>query len=170
MNLAGYKNNAKKTLSIVKMLILTILISAIHSNINAQTDSLTKKKIQLSKDSVDAVISYNASDSGVMLLKEKIFFLYGNAKTTYKTAQLEAGKIIFDQETQNVTAYGAKDSSGNLKSKPKFKEGDLNSINDSIFYNLQSGRGLTKNSNFQQGEIFVQAAAMKKVNPTDAFA
>jgi hypothetical protein len=170
VNLSGYKNNAKKTLSIVKILILTILISAIHSNSFAQTDTLTKKKIQLSKDSVDAVISYNASDSGVMLLKQKVFYLYGNAKTTYKTAQLEAGKIIFDQETQNITAFGAKDSTGNLKSKPRFKEGDLNSINDSIFYNLQSGRGLTKNSNFQQGEIFVQADAMKKVNPTDAFA
>lgn len=162
VNLAGYKNNAKKTFSIVKMLILTVLISAFYSNLYAQTDTLTKKKIQLSKDSVDAVISYNASDSGVMLLKEKIFYLYGNAKTTYKTAQLEAGKIIFDQETQNITAYGAKDSSGNLKSKPRFKEGDINSINDSIFYNMQSGRGLTKNSNFQQGEIFVQADAMKK--------
>ena len=83
MNLSGYKNNAKKILSIVKILILTILISAIHSNIYAQTDTLTKKKIQLSKDSVDAVISYNAADSGVMLLKAKTFFLYGNAKTTY---------------------------------------------------------------------------------------
>ena len=170
VNLAGYNYNAKTSLSIVKKLILTILISAIHINLYAQTDSLAKKKIQLSKDSVDAVISYNATDSGVMLLKAKTFFLYGNAKTTYKTAQLEAGKIIFDQATQNITAYGAKDTSGNLKSKPKFIEGDLNSINDSIFYNLQSGKGLTKNSNFQQGEIFVQAAAMKKINPKDAFA
>jgi len=111
VNLAGYKNNVKKPLSIVKMLILTILISSIHSNIYAQTDSLSKKKIQLSKDSVDAVINYNAADSGVMLLKAKTFYLYGNAKTTYKTTQLEAGKIIFDQETQNITAYGSKDTS-----------------------------------------------------------
>jgi LPS-assembly protein len=170
VNLAGYKNNAKTSLSIVKRLILTILITAFHLSLFAQTDTTAKKKIQLSKDSVDAIISYTAADSGVMLLKSKTFFLYGNAKTTYKTAQLEAGKIIFDQETQNITAYGAKDTSGNLKSKPRFKEGDLNSINDSIFYNLQSGKGLIKNSNFQQGEIFVQANALKKVNPTDAFA
>ena len=170
VNLAGYKNNAKTSLSIVKRLILTILITAFHLSLFAQTDTIAKKKIQLSKDSVDAIISYTAADSGVMLLKSKTFFLYGNAKTTYKTAQLEAGKIIFDQETQNITAYGAKDTSGNLKSKPRFKEGDLNSINDSIFYNLQSGKGLIKNSNFQQGEIFVQANALKKVNPTDAFA
>lgn len=170
VNLAGYKNNAKTSLSIVKKLILTILITAFQLSLYAQTDTTVKKKIQLSKDSVDATISYTASDSGVMLLKAKTFFLYGNAKTTYKTAQLEAGKIIFDQSTQNITAYGAKDTSGNLKSKPRFKEGDLNSINDSIFYNLQSGKGLIKNSNFQQGEIFVQANALKKVNPTDAFA
>ena len=170
MNLTGYKNSAKSNLSIVKLLILTILIFAIHSGAKAQTDSLAKKKIQLSKDSVDAPISYNAADSGVMMLKTKTFFLYGKAKTTYKTADLEAGKIIFDQSTQNITAFGAKDSSGNLKSKPLFKEGDLSSTNDSIFYNLQSGKGLTINSNFQQGEIFVNANAMKKVNPTEAFA
>ena len=170
MNLAGYKNNAKTTLTIVKILFLTIIISVFHTNLIAQVDSTRIKKLPLSKDSVDAPISYTASDSGVMMLKSKTFFLYGNAKTTYKTAALEAGKIIFDQQTQNITAFGAKDSSGNLKSKPKFKEGDLNSTNDSIFYNLQSGKGLTKNSNFQQGEIYVNANTMKKVNPNEAFA
>jgi hypothetical protein len=35
---------------------------------------------------------------------------------------------------------------------------------------MKSGKGLTKNTNFQQGEIFINATAMKKVSKDDAFA
>jgi lipopolysaccharide assembly outer membrane protein LptD (OstA) len=128
------------------------------------------RSLRMSKDSMDAVVDYNASDSGVMIIKTKEFFLYGNAKTVYKTSQLEAANIIFDQQSQNIRAFGAKDTSGNPLSNPKFKEGQMVSVNDTIVYNMKSGKGLTKNSNFQQGEIYVNASTMKKISKDEAFA
>jgi hypothetical protein len=135
-----------------------------------KVDSANIQTLRMSKDSLDAIVDYNAADSGVMIMKTKEFFLYGNAKTLYKSSQLEAANIVFDQQSQNIRAYGAKDTSGNPMSNPKFKEGTMTSVNDSIFFNLKSGKGLTKNTNFQQGEIFVNAKTMKKINKDEAFA
>jgi len=133
-------------------------------------DTLHVKNLRFSKDSLPAAVQYNAMDSGVMLIKTKEFFLYGNANTLYQSAQLEAATIVFDQESQQIRAFGAKDTSGSPLSNPKFKEGTITSINDSIIYNMKSGKGLTKNTYFQQGEIFVNAKTMKKINKEEAFA
>ena len=135
-----------------------------------QPDSTGLRSFKISKDSIDSPVSYNAADSGVMIMATKEFFLYGDAKTVYKTSELEAANIVYDQTSQNIRAYGAKDTSGNPMSNPKFKEGTLTSVNDSIYFNMKSGKGLTKNTNFQQGEIFVNATTMKKVSKDDAFA
>ncbi len=135
-----------------------------------KADSTNVTQIRMSKDSIDGIVDYNAADSGVMIMKTKEFFLYGNAKTIYRTSILEAANIVFDQQSQNIRAYGASDTSGNPLSKPKFIEGEMSSLNDSIFYNLKSSKGLTKNTNFQQGEIFVNAKTMKKVSVDEAFA
>ncbi len=133
-------------------------------------DSNYVKSLRMSKDSLDAVVDYNAADSGVMIMKTKEFFLYGKAKTLYKTSSLEAANIIFDQQSQNIRAFGAKDTSGSPLSNPKFQEGQMTSVNDSIFFNMKSGKGLTKNTNFQQGEIYVNANTMKKISKDEAFA
>ena len=136
-------------------------------------DSLILKKdtsLRISKDTMDAPVSYNASDSGVMDLKTKVFYLFGKAKTVYKSSQLEAANIVYDQQSQNIKAYGSKDTSGNPLSNPKFTEADIVSYNDSIYFNMKTGKGLTKNTNFQQGEIFINANSMKKVNKEEAFA
>jgi lipopolysaccharide assembly outer membrane protein LptD (OstA) len=195
----GYKFNAKYKAYIVKMaflLLLTIVFSPFSSiaqstkakKVNSkpvlanikdtikaktdtvQADSTNVTTIRMSKDSIDGIVDYNAADSGVMIMKTKEFFLYGNAKTIYRSSILEAANIVFDQQSQNIRAYGASDTSGNPMSKPKFIEGEMSSLNDSIFYNLKSSKGLTKNTNFQQGEIFVNAKTMKKVSVNEAFA
>ena len=153
------------------------IIKSLDTN-RLKMDTLGNKKdstksvqiLRVSKDSIDAPVNYNATDSGVMIMATKEFFLYGDAKTDYGTAQLEAANIVYDQETQNIRAYGAKDTTGSPLSNPKFLEGDIVSVNDSIFFNMKSGKGFTKNTNFQQGEIFVNANTMKKVSKDVAFA
>ncbi len=146
------------------------------SKLNMDTTGIKKDSIKpvqilrVSKDSIDAPVNYNATDSGVMIMSTKEFFLYGDAKTEYRTSQLEAANIVYDQQTQNIRAYGAKDTTGSPLSNPKFLEGEIVSVNDSIYFNMKSGKGLTKNTNFQQGEIFVNANTMKKVSKDVAFA
>jgi len=146
---SGYKNNVKTKPSIVNigiLLILTIVfigvypargqglfnakpkVKLIDTSLNKtdtavkKTDTSLVKSIRISKDSIETPVNYNAADSGVMIMSTKEFFLYGNAKTVYKTAQLEASTIVYDQQSQNIKAFGSKDTSGNPQSNPKFQE------------------------------------------------
>ncbi len=126
--------------------------------------------IRMSKDSLDVPIKYHADDSGVLIIPNKEFYLYGKAKTDYKDLKLEANTIHMDQQTQIVKAYGALDSTGNPLSKPQFTEGEMKTVSDTISYNLKTGKGLTKNTFFQEGEIFLNAKYLKKVSVDEIFA
>ena len=188
---SGFSQDQKSAKSNNRLFSKKPLLNQIDSNLSKKSeiiksldtnrlkiDTLGNKKdstksvqiLRVSKDSIDAPVNYNATDSGVMIMATKEFFLYGDAKTDYGTAQLEAANIVYDQQTQNIRAYGAKDTTGSPLSNPKFLEGDIVSVNDSIYFNMKSGKGLTKNTNFQQGEIFVNANTMKKVSKDVAFA
>ena len=68
-------------------------------------------------------MDYEASDSGVLLVKEKKFLLYGKTKTTYKDIVLTAPKVTLDQQTNILTAYGARDSLGNTIARAQFHQG-----------------------------------------------
>lgn len=184
------KINVKTRLAIVLFLYLGIL-TFLTPNIQAQTlppnspkslkDTLSKPiqkdsmriktdTLKISKDSIDAPIKYNAEDSGVLVISTREFFLYGKAKVDYTDLKLDAATIKYDQRSQMVQAYGSKDSSGNPASKPQFIQGEMKSISDTIFYNMKSGKGLTKNTFFQEGEIYVNAIDLKKISSTEVYA
>lgn len=184
------KINVKTRLAIVLFLYLGIL-TFFTPNIQAQTlppnspkslkDTLSKPipkdsmriktdTLKISKDSIDAPIKYNAEDSGVLVISTREFFLYGKAKVDYTDLKLDAATIKYDQRSQMVQAYGSKDSSGNPASKPQFIQGEMKSISDTIFYNMKSGKGLTKNTFFQEGEIYVNAIDLKKISSTEVYA
>jgi len=135
----------------------------------AGRDTAKVDTIPISTDSLDAPISYAAEDSGVLMIPGKEFILYGKAKTDYKDLKLEAGTIQFNQQTQMVKAYGSTDSTGNPLSKPQFSQGDLKTVSDTIFYNMKNNKGLIKNTFLQEGEIFVNAQTLKKINADESF-
>jgi hypothetical protein len=126
--------------------------------------------LRMSKDSVDAIIKYHADDSGVLIIPTKELFLYGKAKTDYKDLTLEAATIRYDQESQLVRAYGARDTTGDINSKPQFTQGDLKTISDSILYSLKNQKAFTKNTFLQEGEVFINAKYLKKINANETFA
>lgn len=184
------KINVKTRLAIVLFLYLGIL-TFLMPNLQAQTTTVNTPKslkdtlskpilkdsmkiktdtLKISKDSIDAPIKYNAEDSGVLVISTREFFLYGKAKVDYSDLKLDAATIKFDQRSQMVQAYGSKDSSGNPSSKPQFIQGEMKSISDTIFYNMKSGKGLTKNTFFQEGEIYVNAIDLKKISSTEVYA
>jgi hypothetical protein len=184
------KINVKTRLAIVLFLYLGIL-TFLTPNLQAQTlpintakslkDTLSKPipkdsmriktdTLKISKDSIDAPIKYNAEDSGVLVISTREFFLYGKAKVDYTDLKLDAATIKYDQRSQMVQAYGSKDSSGNPASKPQFIQGEMKSISDTIFYNMKSGKGLIKNTFFQEGEIYVNAIDLKKISTTEVYA
>jgi hypothetical protein len=137
-----------------------------------KTDSLLNitDTLKLSKDSIDTPIDYNASDSGILIVETREFLLYGKAKTNYQDLKIEAATIRYNQQSKMVKAYGSTDSTGKLDSKPVFIQGEMKSISDTISFNMESGKGLTKNTFFQEGEIYVNAISLKKMSDSVVYA
>jgi hypothetical protein len=143
----------------------------LDTSIGFKKDSInTIDTLFISKDSLDAPINYKASDSGVLIIPTKEFILYGKANVTNKDVTLDAATILYDQNTQTVKAFGATDTTGNPYSKPNLTQGDLKTISDSILFNMKTFKGLTKNTYLQQGEMFINAQTLKKINATEYYA
>lgn len=168
--------SAQKTLESHRLPVQVDTIPA--SKIETRKDSLKSRAgrdtvkidtLPMSTDSLDAIVNYAAEDSGVLMVPEKLFILYGKAKTDYKDIKLEAGVIEFNQQTQMVKAFGSTDSSGNPNSKPQFTQGEMKTVSDSIFYSMKTNKGLIKNTYLQEGEIFVNAQTLKKVGLDESF-
>jgi LPS-assembly protein len=128
--------------------------------------------VKISKDSLDAPVSYSASDSMVLDVPSKIITLYSKANVKQKDIVLDADRIELDQQKEMMTAImGGKDSAGLPIGLPKFVQGDNTMIADTILFNTRTQKGFTKNTYTQQGgEFFVNAFAMKKINATDYYA
>ena len=142
----------------------------IDTSLSNKKDSVQKiDTINISKDSLDAPIKYEASDSGVLIIPTKEFILYGKAKVSNKDVNLDAATIKYNSGTQLVQAYGAKDTTGNPYSKPNLTQGQTKTISDSILFSLKSLKGLTKNTYLQDGEMYINAQVLKKVNSTDYY-
>ena len=133
-------------------------------------DSIQKiDTLYISKDSLTSPIKYEASDSGVLIIPTKEFTLYGKAKVTNKDVILDAATIKYNSVKQLVQAYGATDTTGNPYSKPKLAQGETKTISDSILFSLKSLKGLTKNTYLQDGEMYINARVLKKVNQSDYY-
>ncbi len=141
-------------------------IDSLHAS-----DTLRQKidTVNMSKDSLDAPVNYSAEDSGVLILTKKQFYLYGKATTDYKDMKLEAANINFDQSTNIIKAYGGTDTAQGALNLPKFTQGGSTSISDSIIFNMKNQRGLVKNTYYQEGDMFVKADVLKKVDKNVEF-
>ncbi len=126
---------------------------------------------KMSKDSLDAPVTYHADDSMVMDVPGNRIILYGKKSTTkYADNDLEAPIIVFDQKTGLVTASLKKDSTGKVISFPTLKQGDSKMISDTIGFNMKNGKGITKGTYTVQGEMFIYAERIKKINLNDFYA
>jgi len=123
-----------------------------------------------SKDSLDAPVKYSAEDSGVLIIGTKQFILYGKASTQYKDLNLDAATIQYDQQTQKIKAKGSSDTSANSLHKATFTQGGSKSLSDSITYDMKTQKGITYNTYYNEGEIFVNAEKLKKVDKDVFFA
>ena len=124
-----------------------------------------------SKDSLNAPVYYQAEDSMVFDIPAKRLYLYGKeANIKYENNELMAPFISFDQATQTVGAYLIKDSTGKVITYPTFNQSDFKTISDTIQFNMKTGKGLTKGTYTQQGEMFVYGEKIKKINEREFFA
>ncbi|MEO8582946.1 MAG: putative LPS assembly protein LptD [Flavitalea sp.] len=126
--------------------------------------------LNYSKDSLDAPITYTASDSIVFLIPQKQIVLFSEATVKKGDMDLAADSISIDQESKLITATYRKDTSGRVIGKPKMNQAGTTMEADVIKYNTQTQKGITQNTLTQQGEIYLQGQRMKKVSATEFFA
>ena len=125
--------------------------------------------VRISKDSLDAPVTYTASDSMVLDIPTKKIRLYNQGNVKYKDLDLSAYNIELDQEKQIVVASHTTDSAGKMAGKPKFIQGENNMESDEITYNIKSQKGVTKSTYTSQGEMFVFANKLKKYSDEEYF-
>ncbi len=132
------------------------------SSLSETRDTLLYK---ISKNAIEAVVDYSAEDSMVLDVPGKTVTLYGKKSVTnYKDNELTAPVITLDQATGNITASIKRDSAGNVIAFPTYKQSDFTSQSDSIRFNMKSGKGLTKSTYTQQGEMYVYGQVIKKID------
>ncbi|PWT78419.1 MAG: LPS-assembly protein LptD, partial [Bacteroidetes bacterium] len=132
-----------------------------------KTDTVHMK---VSKDSLDAPITYAAADSVVLDVPTKNITLYNKADTKYKDMTLDAYKIQLDQSRQVLVATYSTDTAGKVVGKPKMVQNESTVESDSIVYNLKTQKGITVNSYTQSGEMFFMGEKMKKISPSEYYA
>src|SRR5690606_23207451 len=99
--------------------------------------------LKISKDTLDAPINFNATDSAVVLVQEKKVILYGSTHTTYKDIDLKAPLVEMDQATELITAVNSKDTLGEVLETVVFKQGEQEYTSDTMQFNIRTQRGLT---------------------------
>lgn len=146
----------------------TSLLAINDSSKSIAVDTIYAK---MSKDSLAAPVTYHADDSMVLDVPTNRIILYGKkSNTKYIDNDLEAPIIIFDQKTGLVTASLKKDSTGKVISFPTLKQGESKMISDTIGFNMKNGKGITKGTYTQEGEMYIYAERIKKINTADFYA
>ncbi len=126
--------------------------------------------VKMSKDSLDAPVNYAASDSMVLDFPAKTITLYNKASVKQKDINLDAYKIILDQDKNVMIATPSKDTAGAMIGQPKFVQGQSNMVADTIIFNTKTQKGYTRNTYTNQEEMYVNARYMKKINQNEYFA
>ncbi len=120
--------------------------------------------IRLSPDAMESVVESRARDSAVLDLENDHFYLYGEGEVVYQNLNLKAGRIVFVQSENLVTAMPLRDSLGAPLDRPSFSQGPETFYFDSMKYHFQSKRALVRNARTQYGEGFVHSEQVKR-NP-----
>ena len=130
------------------------------------TDSLVvtdtiKLPYQISPDSLDAPVFFDARDSIDYDLKNKKIYLYGKAKVKYTTISLEAGYIVLDWESNIITATYLEDSTGKHIEKPQFADGKQKFTSNKLRYNFKTKKGQIIDARTFESNLYVLSEKAK---------
>ena len=115
-----------------------------------------------SKDSLDAPVSYNATDSMIYDIANKKIHLYGEAKVEYSTITLTGAHIVYDWETNVVTAKAHQDStSREIIGMPEFTEGEQTFTAMRMRYNFKTRKGKIYDVTSQYNDVNIRGKESK---------
>lgn len=110
------------------------------------------------------VVEWGSADSSRMDAQREIVFLYGGAWVEMPDEQvrLEADYIVYDREFQQACAYGRLDSAGALMGRPVLTQGEQRFEQDSLCFDLETQRGISRHAVTVQGEAVFHADLAKR--------
>ncbi|TXD57047.1 LPS-assembly protein LptD [Polaribacter sp. IC066] len=132
-----------------------------------EKDSVSLDSLKV-KETLEDLIIHVAKDYTIQNAKDKTVTLYNEANITYTDIDLKAGIIIIDYKKSTLFAKGIIDSTGYTQ-RPVFKQGGLESEQDSIVYNFKSKRALIYGLKTKQGEMFTYGEKTKRVNDSTVY-
>lgn len=109
-------------------------------------------------------VVYSATDYMRLSPRENRMYLYNNAEVTYGDINITAGRIVMDNEKNEVYAYGIPDSTGTYSQTPVFTQAQNVVRPDSIRFNFETQKALVFNSRTEQGEFKVLGEVTKREN------
>ncbi len=110
---------------------------------------------QISNSALEDPVEYTASDSIIFDYEHSAANLFGAGKVNYQNLELNAELISMSIDSSLVHATGVADSTGEVKGKPTFKQGDDEYEPDKISYNFKSRKAFITNVYTEQGEGFM---------------
>jgi len=136
------------------------IVSTSDSIINKLPSTKISKKAKKS-ETVDAVISYSAEDS-IVIIGNGTGILHGSGDVTYKNINLKANYIRVKMDSSMVYAHGTLDSIGKTIGDPIFKEGGSDYNSKNLTYNLKTKKGFIRQAVTKQGEGYIISDKTKK--------
>ena len=136
---------------------------------SSPNDSLRKpKNFTESEDAIESEISYGSEGRKKIDLAKKEVHLWDKAYVKYEDINVSADYIVFNFETNIVTASATYDDQGHLLSKATFSEGDQNFQYNSFKYNFKTEKGIVYQGVTKEGELFVHGGFTKLVTAQDS--
>ena len=139
-----------------------------------RTDSLTidsltgvsesSEGIKISKDGLDDIIDYGATDSSFVDLTENQIHLFGEAFVKYKKFDLKAGYIIFDFDDNEASAFRLERPDGIFEQKPDFTDGTNKFKSNGLRFNFKTNKGLIYDAITTEGEFTIHGSKTKFVS------
>ena len=126
-------------------------------------------EIKLSKDSLDAPVSYYADDSIITDVIKRKIYLYNNSVVKYNEITMKAYFIVLDWKENTVSAWGLFDSvTQKTTGLPLFTESDKQYEADKITFNFKTKRGKVLNVFTEEDEGFIHSEVVKR-NPDNSY-
>ena len=138
-------------------------------SLQIKTDTLmAKDTVRKKKNSLDAVVTYQAKDS-ILMTAGNWAYLFGESNVKYRQIELQSEVIEMNMDSSLVFAKFGLDSIGEEFGYPLFKDGEQQYESKTMRYNFGSKKGYITDVITQQGEGYVTAGRTKKMANNDMF-
>ncbi len=143
--------------------------SSIKNKIIKPKDSVKTDSVSLPKERLEDVIKDKAKDYKKNDFIKQISTLYNQAELYYQDIELRAGKIIIDYKRNLAYAKGIVDSTGTYTQRPRFKQGNQESEQDSLIYNFKTQKAVIYNVDTEQQGMLIHALMTKRENDSTIY-